>query len=152
MFHTIITVGNLGRDPEMRYTPNGKPVTSFSVATSRQYTGSNGQTVKETIWFNITTWGKQAEVCNQYLKKGGKVLVEGTLTPDANTGGPRIWNASDGTPRASFEVNASTVRFLSGHGDGAPSEHTQDEQFDGGSGKGSDKTPATTGGEEEFPF
>ncbi len=70
MYHTLIIVGNVGRDPEMRYTPSGQPVTSFSVATSRQYTGSNGQPVKETIWFKITTWGKQAEVCNQYLKKG----------------------------------------------------------------------------------
>jgi len=118
MYHTIIIVGNVGKDPEMRYTPSGQPVTSFSVATSRQYTSNNGQTVKETIWFRVTTWGKQAEVCNQYVKKGSKVLVEGRLTPDANTGGPRVWTAQDGAPRASFEVNASTVRFLSSRGEG----------------------------------
>jgi len=117
MYHTIIIVGNVGKDPEMRYTPSGQPVTSFSVATSRQYTGNNGQTVKETIWFRVTTWGKQAEVCNQYVKKGSKVLVEGRLTPDANTGGPRVWTAQDGAPRASFEVNANTVRFLSSRGE-----------------------------------
>ena len=118
MYHTLILVGNVGRDPEMRYTPSGQPVTSFSVATNRQYTANNGETVKETIWFRVTTWGKQAEVCNQYVKKGSKVLVEGRLTPDANTGGPRVWTAQDGAPRASFEVNASTVRFLSSRGDG----------------------------------
>jgi single-strand DNA-binding protein len=117
MYHTIIVVGNLGRDPEMRYTPSGAAVTSFSVATNRQYTASNGEQVKETIWFRISAWGKQAEVCNQYLRKGSKVLVEGRLTPDQNTGGPRIWNAQDGTPRASFEVTAATVRFLSSRGE-----------------------------------
>jgi single-strand DNA-binding protein len=118
MYHTLILVGNVGRDPEMRYTPSGQPVTSFSVATNRQYTANSGETVKETIWFRVTTWGKTAEVCNQYVKKGSKVLVEGRLTPDANTGGPRVWTAQDGAPRASFEVTASTVRFLSSRGDG----------------------------------
>jgi single-strand DNA-binding protein len=117
MYHTIILVGNLGRDPEMRYTPSGQAVTNFSVATNRQYTGSDGQVVKETIWFRISTWGKNAENCNQFLKRGSKVLVEGRLVPDANTGGPRIWNRQDGTPSASFEVNAQTVRFLSTRGE-----------------------------------
>jgi single-strand DNA-binding protein len=118
MYHTLVLVGNVGRDPEMRYTPSGQPVTSFSVATNRQYTANSGETVKETIWFRVTTWGKTAEVCNQYVKKGSKVLVEGRLTPDATTGGPRVWTAQDGTPRASFEVTANTVRFLSSRGEG----------------------------------
>jgi len=117
MYHTIILVGNLGRDPEMRYTPSGQAVTNFSVATNRQYTGSDGQVVKETIWFRISTWGKNAENCNQFLKRGSKVLVEGRLVPDASTGGPRIWNRQDGTPSASFEINAQTVRFLSTRGE-----------------------------------
>jgi single-strand DNA-binding protein len=117
MFHTIIIVGNLGRDPEMRYTPGGQAVTNFSVATSRQYTASDGNQVKETIWFRVSTWGKQAETCNQYLKKGSKVLVEGRLTCDPATGGPRMWTRQDGTPAASFEVSASTVRFLSSRGE-----------------------------------
>src|SRR5215510_10843770 len=119
MYHTIIIVGNVGKDPEMRYTPSGQAVTSFSVATNRQYTSGNGEQVKETIWFRVTTWGKQAEVCNQYLKKGSKVLVEGRLTPDKATGGPRIWNKQDGSTGASFEVTAGTVRFLSSRGEGA---------------------------------
>jgi single-strand DNA-binding protein len=117
MYQTLVLVGNLGRDPEMRYTPSGKPVTSFSVATSHQYTNNAGETIKETVWFRITTWGKQAEVCNQYLKKGNKVLVEGRLTADPATGGPRVWTAQDGAPRASFEVTANTVRFLTSRGD-----------------------------------
>ncbi|SRR5258706_2748977 len=118
MYQTLVLVGNLGKDPEMRYTPSGQPVTSFSVATSRQYTNNGGETIKETVWFRVTTWGKTAENCNKYLKKGGKVLVEGRLTPDAATGGPRVWTAQDGTPRASFEVTANTVRFLSSRGEG----------------------------------
>ncbi len=124
MYHTIIIVGNLGRDPEMRYTPSGQAVTNFSVATSRQYTGSDGQQVKETIWFRISAWGKQAETCNQYLKKGSKVLVEGRLVPDKATGGPRIWTSQDGKNGSNYEVSASTVRFLSSKGEteesGAP--------------------------------
>ncbi len=117
MYHTIIIVGNLGRDPEMRYTPSGQPVTNFNVATNRQYTDSNGQQVKETIWFRVSTWGKQAETCNQYLKKGSKVLVEGRLVPDPATGGPRIYKKQDGTTGSSFEINASTVRFLTSRGE-----------------------------------
>jgi single-strand DNA-binding protein len=116
MYHTIIIVGNVGRDPEMRYIPSGQAVTSFSVATNRQYTNSNGEQVKETIWFRVSAWGKLAETCNMYLRKGHKVLVEGRLTPDANTGGPRIWSGQDGQARASFEVTASTVRFLTPRG------------------------------------
>jgi single-strand DNA-binding protein len=113
MFHTIIIAGNVGKDPEMRYTPSGQPVTSFSIATNRQYTDATGQTVKETVWFRITAWGKTAETCNQYVKKGSKVLVEGRLTPDPASGGPKVWTDKDGTAKASFEVTANNVRFLS---------------------------------------
>ena len=102
MYHTIIVVGNLGRDPEMRYTPGGQAVTNFSVATNRQFTASDGTQMKETIWFRISAWGRTAETCNTYLRKGSKVLVEGRLVADQETGGPRIWNRQDGTPSASF--------------------------------------------------
>src|SRR5512146_1593065 len=128
MYHTIIIVGNLGKEPEMRYTPSGQAVTSFSVASSRQYTGSNGQPVKETIWFRVSAWGKQAETCNKYLKKGSKVLIEGRLTPDASTGGPRIWNRQDGTPAASYEISAATVRFLSSRGENEGGFQSFEEQ------------------------
>jgi single-strand DNA-binding protein len=73
--------------------------------------------VKETIWFRISAWGKQAETCNNFLKKGSQVLVEGRLTVDPKTGGPHIFNRQDGTTSASFEISASTVRFLSSRGD-----------------------------------
>jgi single-strand DNA-binding protein len=117
MFHTLIVVGNVGRDPEMRYTPSGQAVTSFSVASNRRYTSSNGEQVNETIWFRISAWGKQAEICNQFLKKGSRVLIEGRLTPDKASGGPRIWQKQDGTSAASFEVTAQTVRFLTTRGE-----------------------------------
>jgi single-strand DNA-binding protein len=113
MYQNLIIVGNLGRDPEMRYTPSGQAVTNFNVATNRKYTTSDGNKVEETTWFRISTWGKTAEVCNQYLKKGSKVLVEGRLNPDPETGGPKIWTRQDGTSAASFELTANQVRFLS---------------------------------------
>ena len=117
MYQKLVIVGNLGNDPEMRYTPNGQAVTNLSIATNRQYTANSGEKVKETTWFRVSVWGKQAEACNTYLKKGSKVLVEGRMTADSATGGPRIWTANDGSPRASFEVTAQTVRFLSTRGE-----------------------------------
>jgi single-strand DNA-binding protein len=116
-FHTIIIIGRLGRDPEMRYTPSGQSVTSFSVASDRQYTNSAGQRVKETIWFKVSVWGKQAEHCNNYLHKGSQVLVEGRLSPGDN-GSPKIFTRKDGTSGASYEVNASVVNFLTPKGEG----------------------------------
>ena len=116
MYHKIIIAGNLGRDPEMRFTPSGVAVTNLNVATNRTYTNSSGDQVKETIWFRVSVWGKQAEACQQYLSKGRQVLVEGNLLGDEN-GNPRIWNRQDGTPAASFEVRAQTVRFLGGRND-----------------------------------
>ncbi len=141
MYSTIIIVGNVGKDPEMRYTPSGQAVTSFSVATNRGYTNNNGEQVKETTWFRVSAWGKQAETCNQYLKKGSKVLVEGRLTSDPATGGPRIWQAQDGTSRASFEVNAGTVRFLSSRG-----------EMDGSAPSGGDDGSFSDPGEDDIPF
>ncbi len=141
MYHTIILVGNLGRDPEMRYTPSGQAVTSFSVATSRKYTGSDGNLVEETVWFRVSVWGKQAETCSQYLRKGSKVLVEGRLTPDKATGGPRVWTRQDGTPAASFEISASMVRFLSSKGDDS-----------GAASGGGYEAPHAIGDAEDIPF
>jgi single-strand DNA-binding protein len=119
MYQRLVLVGNLGRDPEMRYTPQGTPVTSLSVATSRRYNTADGQPKEETVWFRVSVWGKQAETVNQYLTKGRKVLVEGELVGDEN-GGPRIWTDKEGKPRASFEVRAITVRFIDSKRDGAP--------------------------------
>lgn len=118
MFQEITIVGYLGNDPEMRFTPSGSAVTSFSVATSRSYTNNAGQKIDETTWFRISVWGAQAESCNQYLSKGRPVLVVGRLRPDPQTGGPRVYTRKDGSAGASFEVNAHNVRFLPGRGDG----------------------------------
>lgn len=111
MFHTIIIAGHLGRDPEMRYTPTGQPVTTFSVASTRRWTDQNGKTQEETIWFRVSAFGKLAETCNQFLSKGRPVLVEGRLRPD-DRGNPRTWVGQDGMVRASYDVTAITVRFL----------------------------------------
>jgi single-strand DNA-binding protein len=116
MFHTIILAGNLGRDPEMRYTQSGQAVTNFSVAVNDSYTNNSGERIERTLWFRVTTWGKLAETCNNYLKKGRKVLVEGRIVADPATGGPKVWEGESG-PRASFEISASTVRFLSSRAD-----------------------------------
>jgi single-strand DNA-binding protein len=118
MYQKVVIVGNLGGDPELRYTPQGDAVTSFSVATNRRWTGRDGQPGEETAWFRVSVWGKQAEACNQYLSKGRQVLVEGRLTPDRATGGPRIWTGSDGQSRASYELRAIIVQFLGGGGGG----------------------------------
>ena len=119
MYHKIILVGNLGRDPEMRFLGSGDPITNFSMATSEKWTGQDGNKQERTIWWRISVWGKQAETVNQYLKKGSKVLVEGTMVADPKTGNPRLWTGQDGTTRASFEVRAQAVKFLSSRGDGA---------------------------------
>ena len=117
MFQKIIIVGNLGGDPEMRYTPSGQAVTNFSVATNRKYTGQDGQRVDETVWFRVSAWGRQAETCNQYLKRGSKVLIEGRLTADRQTGAPRVFQRSDGSYGASFEITAQSVQFMSPRGE-----------------------------------
>lgn len=113
MYHKLVLVGNLGRDPELRFTPSGQGVCNLSVATNRQYTKSDGTAVKETIWFRVSVWGKSADACNEYLRKGRSVLIEGRLNPD-DDGNPRVWTGNDGTARASFEVTAETVKFLGG--------------------------------------
>ena len=127
-------IGRLGADPEMRFSPSGQPVTNFSVATNRKYKNAASQTVKETVWFKVSTWGKMAEVCNNYLHKGSQVFVEGRLIADPATGGPRIWNRQDGSPAASFELHAELVRFLGGkngegNGNGAPAEAAEEGEI-----------------------
>jgi single-strand DNA-binding protein len=138
-FNKVTFVGHLGNAPEMRYTPSVKPVTSFNVASNDQYTNEKGETVKVTTWFRCTSWGKSAEVHNQYLHKGSKVLVEGRLSPDGNTGGPKTFTRKDGSVGASYDVTASTVRFLTPRGEGE------------GGAPGEEVAPAA-GGEEDIPF
>jgi single-strand DNA-binding protein len=139
MYHKILIAGNLGNDPEMRYTPDGTPVTNFSVATNYRRKRPDGTQIDETTWFRVTAWRQLAEMCNQYLSKGRQVLVEGRLKPDEN-GGPRIWTGNDGQPRASYEVTALTVRFLGGRGEGVDSSTSFQEP------------PPPELGEDEIPF
>ena len=140
MYHKVILVGNLGRDPEMRYTPSGAAVTNFSMATSEKWTAQDGQQQERTIWWRVSVFGKAAEACNEYLKKGSKVLVEGRMNADAN-GNPKTYTKKDGTSGASFEVTAQTVKFLSSRGEaGGPS---------GAAGGIMDAEPAD---ESEIPF
>jgi len=101
----IIVIGNLGRDPEMRYTPSGQSVTSFSIATNRRFT-VGGEQREETDWFNVSAWGRLSELCNQYLTKGQQVYVEGRLHL-------RSYEARDGQTRWVNEISLTDVQFLS---------------------------------------
>lgn len=107
MYQSVTIIGHLGRDPEMRYTSSGVAVTSFSVATSRKWTDAAGAAQEKTTWFRVSAWRKLAETCNQYLHKGQLVMVEGEIDASAYT--PK----DGGEPRASLELTARTVKFLS---------------------------------------
>ena|SRR6185369_2139787 len=109
-FNKIIIVGNLGRDPELRYTPQGTAVCDFSVATNERRKDQTGETKDETTWFKVTFWGRQAEVASQYLTKGRQVYIEGRLRA-------REWTDKDGRVRTSLEVNGSELQMLGTKGD-----------------------------------
>jgi len=127
----ITIIGNLGRDPEMRYTPNGAAVTSFSVAVTRKYTTSEGQQREETDWFNVSCWNKLAETANQYLTKGKQVYIEGRISV-------RLYDDTrSGEKRFSMDVRANEMQMLGSRGDAAN---------EGGS------TAGDTGGESSADF
>jgi single-strand DNA-binding protein len=130
MYQHIDIVGNLGRDPEMRFTPDGTPVCNFTVAVNRRWTGADGTPAEKTTWFRVTAWRRLAEVCNQYLTKGRQVLVVGEIDTSA-------WTDQEGKARASLELTAQTVKFL-GAGTG--------ENGNGGANSPEDS------GEENIPF
>jgi single-strand DNA-binding protein len=121
-------IGNLGRDPEMRYTPSGKPVTTFSVATSRTWSTSDGEKREETEWFNVVAWSSLAEICKQYLTKGQQVYIEGRLQT-------RHWDDQEGNKHISVEIVANEMIILS-------------ERRETGEGS----TESVSSEEEEFPF
>jgi single-strand DNA-binding protein len=129
-------IGHLGRDPEMRYTPSGRPVTNFNVATSRSWKTSDGERRTETEWFNIVAWGNLAEICNQYLKKGQQVYIEGRLQT-------RKWEDEDGNRRNSVEIVAKEMIMLGARkrteSDSGSEEEDLDENF-------------MDDDEDEFPF
>ncbi len=122
----VTIIGHLGRDPEMRYTPSGRPVTTFSVATNRSWTTSDGERKTDTEWFNVVAWNKLAEICNQYLIKGQQVYIEGRLQS-------RRWEDANGTKHTSVEIVANEMIML---GDRRPDEDVSDDE------------PV----EDEFPF
>jgi single-strand DNA-binding protein len=108
----ILLIGNVGGDPEMRFTPNGIPVTTFTMATNRMVTQPDGSVKKETEWFRVSAWRRQAETCNQFLAKGKLVYVEGSLHTST-------WEGKDGVKRTRLEVNADRVLFIDRQGAGA---------------------------------
>lgn len=127
----VMIIGRLGRDPEMRYTPSGRPVTTFSVATSRSWNTTEGDRRTETEWFNIVAWGNLAEICKQYLNKGQQVYIEGRLQT-------RYWDDADGHKHSSVEVVANEMIML---GDRRDSNQQADEEIS-----------FTENEEDEFPF
>jgi single-strand DNA-binding protein len=141
MLQELLLVGNLGRDPEMRYFPDGTAVTNFSLAVNR-VRGKGDEQVKTTAWFRVSVFGKQAEACNTYLVQGSQVLVKGELQFDVATGGPKLWTRHDDTVGTSFEVRAFQVKFL---GSGQAGEQAQQAGAQGGQ-------AATEIEEDEIPF
>jgi len=129
----VMIIGHLGRDPEMRYTPSGRPVTTFTVATSRSWNTVDGERHTETEWFNVVAWGNLAEICKQYLTKGQQVYIEGRLQT-------RRWDDKEGNKHSSVEIVANEMMML---GDRRDSNHQPNEQ----------ETPEdSSAGEDEFPF
>jgi single-strand DNA-binding protein len=129
-----ILVGNLGRDPELRTTPNGQSVVNFTLATSETWTDKSGERVERTEWHRIVVWGRTAEMCNQYLSKGRTVYVEGRIQT-------REWEDKDGNKRYTTEINANTVNFIGprtgsggGGGGGGASGESGPSGGDGGDG------------------
>lgn len=112
MFQQTTLVGYVGNDPEMRYTPSGQAVTSFSLATSKKWTGQDGQSHEQTVWWRVQCWQKSAEVAAKYVVKGKLLMVQGELAV------PNAYIDRDGKPRASLELRANVLKFLGGK-DGA---------------------------------
>lgn len=121
MYQSITIVGNLGRNPEMRYAADGTPVTNFSVATNRKWTNADGTQGEKVVWFKIAAWRRLAEVCNEYLAKGRQVLVIGELEP------AKAYIGRDGEARANLEVTARLVKFLGGREDAQAEPRAQAE-------------------------
>jgi single-strand DNA-binding protein len=134
-------IGNLGRDPEMKYTPQGTPITTFTMAVSRNRKTPDGQTLDETEWFRIVAWERLAETCNEYLRKGSKVYIEGRLQT-------RKWTGQDGQERQTVEVVASEMLLLDsrqqgGFGDGDNGSGYKNERA--GAGQGSSRGSSAGG-------
>jgi single-strand DNA-binding protein len=125
-FNKCILVGNLGRDPELRYTPQGTPVCSFTIATNEKRKDRAGENQDVTTWFRVTLWGRQAETASQYLSKGRPVYIEGRLRVEE-------WTDKDGKQRYTLEVHATDMQFIGGRGDeGGGGQSSRSEAPSGG--------------------
>ncbi len=107
----VILIGNLTRDPELKYTPNGSPVANFGIAVNRNYTNKQGEKISDVDFFNVVAWAKLAELCGEYIRKGSPVAIEGRLTS-------RSWENNEGQKRTTVEVVAENVQFLGKSGGG----------------------------------
>ena len=123
-FNKIILVGNLGRDPELRYTPQGTPVCSFTMATNERRKDRAGETQDVTTWFRVTLWGRQAETASQYLTKGRPVYIEGRLRVEE-------WTDRDGKSRYTLEVHATDMQFIGTKGDEGGQGHARSDSSTG---------------------
>src|ERR1700687_3782347 len=139
----VILVGRLGRDPETRYTGGGQAVANFSVATDETYKDRNGERQKRTEWHKIVVWGKQAEIAQQYLKKGSLIFIEGRIQS-------REWQDKEGQKRTSFEIVASNFRMLGGRADSAAAGASAGA-MGGGTSRGADDFDAGAGGAHDEP-
>lgn len=124
MYQKVMLIGNVGRDPELKFLPSGKALCNFTLATNERKKDLDGVVTDSTVWWRVTAWGNTAEAVNKYAKKGSKLLVEGSLYAD-QTGNPRVFQRADGTWSANYELNANVVRFLDAkqeedEGDGQP--------------------------------
>ena len=142
----VILVGNLGRDPEVRYTKSGQAVASFSLATSESWKGKDGNREEKTEWHRIVAWGKLGEICGEYLNKGKQVYIEGRLQT-------RDWDDKDGNKRSTTEIVASTMTML-GQAGGATNQGYSNNAPSGSSAPsspaGSSASPNNSGGGDEF--
>jgi len=123
MYQKVIVVGRVGKDPELKSFPDGTPVASFNLASSRKWKNADGSPAEETTWFRVQATRRTAEVASQYLHKGDAVMVEGHLSPDKATGHPRIWTGSDGTPKANYDLTCDRLVLL-GSGSSPASPNT----------------------------
>lgn len=151
-YQKIVLVGFAGGDPKMRYMPDGTAVTNFSVASNRTWKTAEGEKREETTWFRVEVWRKQAEVVNQYLSKGDRVLVEGRIKPDPATGGPRVYTRQDGSAGASFEIVADAVRFLGGSDPEASGGQRQQQPQQGAAPSQRSAAPRPVMEEDDTPF
>ena len=135
----VILIGNLGKDPEVRFTAGGRAVARFSVATSDAWTDAEGQRQERTEWHNVVVWGKQAESCGQYLQKGRQVFIEGSIRY-------RSYDDKEGNKKYITEVNAQRVQFLGGGGGGGRGAPPR------GDSQGADVPSPPPGEEEDIPF